>query len=437
MAEKLMLNSTGERIANALQSLVEIQRGGGTIYGFHINGSESNPDSMVTYIEDAVGMIPAYMDYEAGTFNYGSWQNAFFIPKPCMVKYDGTVDYYLNPSDYTKKADGTASDIANTSYEGNAMMEWGQNGKKIYLCVKPSSDGHSADVYIADYKVNDNYHCWSFINHQGKEVDHFYTAIYNGSLVDGKLRSISGQMPCHNTNATTEINYAKANNQGEDVLWFTEEWCDVSLINFLLILISKSTDTQSKFGYGWNGYDDSHPTGEGYYGIKAAGAGNDKGLFYGSNLSTTSGDIVKVFGMENWWGNIWRRFAGLTCNYGKFRFKMTWGTEDGSNVEGYNITGDGYIEAGNETIAGSSGGYSKVMLFHASGCCVLTDASGSSSTYYTDGFYFNLTLTVGYPYRGGHVSYGLHLGTLSLYVGSSPAGANWNIGAAVSLKPPA
>ena len=149
MAEKLMLNSTGERIANALQSLVEIQRGGGTVYGFHINGSESNPDSMVTYIEDAVGMIPAYMDFSAGTFNYGSWQNAFFMPKPCMVKYDGTVDYYLNPNDYTKKADGTASDIANTAYEGNAMMEWGQNGKKIYLCVKPSSDGKSADVYIA------------------------------------------------------------------------------------------------------------------------------------------------------------------------------------------------------------------------------------------------------------------------------------------------
>lgn len=437
MAEKLMLNSTGERIANVLQSLVEIQRGGGTIYGFHINGSESNPDSMVTYIEDAVGMIPAYMDYEAGTFNYGSWQNAFFMPKPCMVKYDGTVDYYLNPSDYTKKADGTASDIANTSYEGNAMMEWGQNGKKIYLCVKPSSDGKSADVYIADYKINDDYHCWSFINHQGKEVDHFYTAIYNGSLVDGKLRSISGQMPCHNTNATTEINYAKANNQGEDVLWFTEEWCDVSLINFLLVLMCKSTDTQNKFGYGWNGYDDSHPTGEGYYGIKAAGAGNDKGLFYGSNLSTTSGDIVKVFGMENWWGNIWRRFAGLTCNYGKFRFKMTWGTEDGSNVEGYNITGDGYIEAGNETIAGSSGGYSKVMLFHASGCCVPTDSTGSSSTYYTDGFWFNLTLAVGYPCHGGSVSSGLRLGALCLAVHRSSTSAPWDFGAAVSLKPPA
>ena len=37
----------------------------------------------------------------------------------------------------------------------------------------------------ADYKVDDDYHCWPFINNQGVEVDHFYTRIYNGSQVTG------------------------------------------------------------------------------------------------------------------------------------------------------------------------------------------------------------------------------------------------------------
>ena len=429
MLNKIASDNAVRDIAQAIREQTRVLSGSGIIYGMHINGSESDPDSMITYIADAIGMEPAYMDFEAGAFSYGSWQNAFFMPKPCMVKYDGTVDYYLNPDDYTKKADGTASDIANTAYEGNAMMEWGQNGKKIYLCVKPSSDGKSADIYIADYKVNDDYHCWSFINHQGKEVDHFYTAIYNGSLVDGKLRSISGQMPCHNTTVQQEIDYAKANNQSEDVLWYTEEWCDISLINFLLVLMCKSTDTQSKFGYGYNQIDDSDID---YHGIIASGSGNDKGLFYGDNAGN---ELVKVFGMEHWWGNIWRRFAGLTCNYGKFRFKMTWGMEDGSSVEGYNITGDGYIEAGNNTIAGTSSDYIKAMLFHASGCCVPTDASGSSSTYYTDGVWFTLTLAVGYPYRGGRVSNSLQMGALCLIVHYSSTYASWNIGAAVSLKP--
>ena len=38
------------------------------------------------------------------------------------------VDHYLNPNDYTKKVNGSASKVADTSFGGNAMMEW----PKIY-----------------------------------------------------------------------------------------------------------------------------------------------------------------------------------------------------------------------------------------------------------------------------------------------------------------
>jgi hypothetical protein len=50
------------------------------------------------------------------TFDYGSWANAFFMPKPCMVKFDGTRDYYLDPDDYKKKVNGLASDVDNLNY---------------------------------------------------------------------------------------------------------------------------------------------------------------------------------------------------------------------------------------------------------------------------------------------------------------------------------
>ena len=80
-----------QRIAEAVESIADKDRGY-TLYGFHIDGSESDPSEAVTYLEDAVGMTPAKMDYTAGAFKYGSWRNAFFMPKPCMVKYDGTVD---------------------------------------------------------------------------------------------------------------------------------------------------------------------------------------------------------------------------------------------------------------------------------------------------------------------------------------------------------
>ena len=151
------LNDLEDRIYNAdinLQEQIDDLKKK-VVYGFHINGNDSNPDTMVTYLRDAVGMTPAHMDYANDVFDYGSWQDAFFMPRPCMVKYDGTVDYYLDPNDYTKKADGTPSDIANTMYGGNAMMEWGQNGKKIWLAIVPDSDPKSGSIYIADHQVDE------------------------------------------------------------------------------------------------------------------------------------------------------------------------------------------------------------------------------------------------------------------------------------------
>ena len=69
------------------------------IFGYHVNPNESDPYEAVTYVSNARGKTPAKMG--ASTFNYGSWENAFFLPKPCVLKFDGTVDYYLNPNDYT------------------------------------------------------------------------------------------------------------------------------------------------------------------------------------------------------------------------------------------------------------------------------------------------------------------------------------------------
>ena len=140
VTKPIILDETGKMIAERLSAIATaVARGSGTIYAFHIDSTEGDPSSKVTYLKDAIGMKPAHMDYTAGKFDYGSWKDAFFMPRPCMVKYDGTVDYYLDPDDYTKKADGSASDVANTSYGGNAMMEWGRDGKKIWMKIEPDN----------------------------------------------------------------------------------------------------------------------------------------------------------------------------------------------------------------------------------------------------------------------------------------------------------
>lgn len=316
---------TGKGFADAVDAIWNT-----TIYGFHIDSSESDPSACVTYLAAAVGATPAHMDYTNGVFDYGSWKDAFFMPRPCMLKYDGTVDYYLDPNDYSKKEDGTASDVSDDTYGGNAMMEWGRDGKKIWYKIVPDTDDDtSANIYIADHQADEDFHAWSFINNQGELVDHFYTPIYNGSLdSNGKLRSISGKTyseMCRNKTASEEVAAAELNNPSTNKLWYTEVYADIMLINLLLILVGKSLNCQAVFGNGVQGQSSSSS-------VVRTGTLDSKGLFFGYNDDTHA---VKVFGMENLWGNQWRRYAGhVMVNYVN-KYKMTRGRQDGSTSDDY------------------------------------------------------------------------------------------------------
>lgn len=198
------------------------------VYGYRINA-----DNTIDYLADAVGKTPAAMG--ASTFNYGDWQDAFFMPKPCMLKSDTTVAYYLDPNDYSKKTDGTASDVADTSFDGNAMMEWGIIYSKFYQI------GDEKYFLCSNVNVDGKFRCDNNIDARGRITPHFYTAIYNGTGTD-KLRSISGVVLTSangngNTNVTQEVTRATANNTTSNVEWYTSVWVDERLIDALLILI--------------------------------------------------------------------------------------------------------------------------------------------------------------------------------------------------------
>ena len=432
--ERLATDNTLKDLVTAVNGVRDVLRGGAsTIYAFHIDANESDPTEAVTYREDAVGMTPAYMDYANDVFNYGSWGDAFFMPRPCMLKSDGTVDYYLNPDDYTKKIDGvTASDVGNTSYDGNAMMEWGRDGKKIYYKVVPDTgDSNSGTVYIADGKVDEDYQCWSFINNQGDLVDHFYTPIYNGSIVSSKMRSLSGQTVSNKTTATQEKTAAQLNNPSTDLLWNIECIADRILINFLCVLITKTLDSQTAFGQGAN-------TGgsEAINNTFQTGVHNAKGMFYGTNSgevsANTFGNCVKIFGMENYYGFQWRRQNGWIKVNADQRLKLTNGTEDGSTANGYNEDGSGYISLG-ATPTGTSGGYIKKGKFTRYGILPY-DASGDSSHYYCDGLWFNNSATT-FALVGGGSSVASKVGVFCAGLSVAASNSGWHYGAALSCKP--
>ena len=349
-----------------------------SVYGMRILRDESVPSSKVIYLEDAIDMTPVSMNLSTGAFDYGSWGNAFFMPKPCMLKYDGTVDYYLDPNDYTKKADGTASDVADTEYEGNAMMEW----PKIWLKIVPdeSKNNQEADIFIANQQVDDDYYDWAYHNSLSESKEHFYTAIYNPSLVDNKYRSISGLSCVHNLTFNQDISYANANNPSTDVIWSALDISAVQLINFLIVLISKSTNSQAVFGSGavWSNMNAFN-----------SGTKNDKGLFYGTS---SNNDPVKIFGMENWYGYRCKRLLGDIIINGEIKRKLTYGPEDGTNITGYNTTGENYLSTG-ATVIDAGWQHGKYALFNQ---CGLTPAvaGGTATTYYCDYFKFTVSASV-------------------------------------------
>ena len=159
-------------------------------------------------------------------------------------------------------------------------------------------------------------------------------------------------------------------------------------------------------------------------------------MFYG-----TSGNVcVKVFGIENWWGNQWRRYAGHMMINGVQKVKLTYGTEDGSTVVGYNTTGDGYITIEGATLlneqgATSAGGYLKEMKASIKGTLVPTGTlNGSSSTNYCDYCWYNNTTTI-YVRRGGYLGNGTRCGVSCVYLDASPGYASCSVCAGISYTP--
>ena len=500
------------------------------IYGFHINSAEADPSMAVTYLKDAVGMTPAHMNYLTNKFSYGSWSDAFFMPKPCMVKYDGTVDYYLDPNDYDKKINGEISDIGDPNtdygvkYQGNAMMEWGTNNQQIWTKVLPDADDpYSGSVFISNKKIDENYVAWPFINYQGNLVDHFYTAIYDGSItgyITGgttyyRLRSIPRRILMNSqkvnsydipwdddtsdppsrfdpvsynsstrTDAARELKIAMNNNlqinqtigktyygTSEDVYpneefftanrdyicWFTEVFCDIQLINNLLILIGKSLNTQEIFGNGninssdqtldsvgilysgSHGFDENNNP---EYGML-----NKAGLFWGSNAEDKP---VKVFGMENWWGNQFHRYAGHLFSNSSIaggnthKIKYTLGTEDGSTCIGFKASGNSYYI--DTQCIYPSGGYLRACKFINSveNSGITSRLAGffpaandfedetNSGVFYCD--YFSASTGISYPVRGGYNGSNYQSGIFRIGIYNSGQTNAW-IGTSLSFKP--
>ena len=309
----------------------------GNVYGFELDLDESDPNSNIGYIADNSNYDSAYMDYTNDVFDYGDWADAWFIKgcKPCILNFDGTVECYLDPDDYTKDIDGNSVDI-DEDCVGNVMVEI----PTVWIKVD-TTNSRKPKFYFAETQLDSTYHAYAHTNVYSHVVPYTYVSTYTATYYSSKNRSIvnsiaqsdfSTKDQYYNEHITRSNNLNSANFKGWSILSYSERM----MITLLLMLIGKSTDLQTVFGNGvgtprhytynsgtgtWentstdalpnDGYsctDSSSP----YLGFRYDGSMNTKGLFWGSSDYRYG---VKVFGIENFWGNAWTYSAGLLLTW--------------------------------------------------------------------------------------------------------------------------
>ena len=402
---------------------------GAWLYGYCELDNEATPGSRITYLEENKNYEPCRMNFTSDLFNFGSWQNSPLINwngmRPCMLYnassgQNGHVAYYLNPNNFAKIYNSDVnSDIANTNFAGNAMVEV----RRVFTksITKNDETGRKTYVYFSNVKLDSGFECWPCKRADGTYNDFFYMPIYNGSFVNNTLRSLSGQSVMNGKNAQQEINAARLNGDGHD----TETRGQCEYFKHLFKLLFKTSDSQEVLGAGKsNGGNDANA-------LLKTGTMNTRGIMWGSNATNVG---VKFCYMENWWTNQWRRYRGHVVINGKHYVKMTKSNIDGSGVDDYNIDGKGYIPLDVPAPSGTSGGYCSRMQESGNYGSFNVVMSGSSSTYLCDGGWFNNSGTM-YPYRGGSSNLGAVCGVSCFASDNAASYTGWNIGAALSYTP--
>lgn len=317
-------------------------------YGISIDLTNSNPDTAVTYTDDAVAV--------GMTAGSSEWleKNIFKDIKPCLFK-DGAVVGYLNPDNFAQFADGTSADITSGT-DGDVMIEIPKTGFKIeksdsvltvQITDNPEADGFS---YMAHTRVTEG------------DRDFLYIGAFLGSNVSSHLRSLSGKSPLNNATIGDFRTYAQANGTGYDQLAFYP----LTLLQCLYLIMYKNLGSQTALGMGYVGDSDWE------YMAKNTGATVTAGMNYGS---ADDMEQMKFLGIEDFWGNLYQWVDGLVSSEADYHALTA--------TTGFNDTGEDYNDIGAMGTRNISGYMTELQGSNDAGFIIKT-GSGSSSTYFSD-----------------------------------------------------
>jgi len=356
--------------------------------------------------------------------------------KGCVISH-GTknVNYYLYPTDWSKKADGvTASDLTGT--DGNvcvrktAPLYWRYETigtiQRIKVSLLPLPGFVKSDI-------------WNYSSYEG-----FKDA-------SNKLCSFAGVLPTTSVSETNFRTYARANGAGYEQQWYSpyKELVYLLIMEYATNNIQKPVNAnltaqgykQGGLGNGvttavdaeWNTYNGRNPfiicgTSDSL----ANGSGEVSAVitnFGGAGVNRTF-TVPRYRGTENVFGHIWKWTDGCTINNLADR-REAYIFDNPANFADGTSTGARLVGL----LPTDTGGWIKTILFGANGDILPASVGGSSTTQFCDYFY---APALGGGWRallcGGTARSSADAGVLCATVGNSAANPVTYIGSRLIIQ---
>ncbi|MFS0489885.1 hypothetical protein [Leadbetterella byssophila] len=386
----------------------------------------------------------------------------------CLLNDNGTVNYYLDPNDSTKRDTGAAADLTGAS--GQVMVEIPQ------FYIKFEVEGTKERAMISEYPLPGfTLVPKMYVSAYEATVDRTIsgtpklcsvvntTANFRGgnntAAWDGTYRSLLG-MPATNISLTNFRTYAR--NRGayglNDAGWNCYTYDAHKTLFWLYVIEYANLNSQLAYnaspdangykqgGLGngvttlnsatWTTYNGTNP-------VIPCGYTNPLGNRTGTvdfalpaEYGTLTVAVPSYRGVENPFGHVWKWTDGLKCRIqsdvggGLSEFYIC---ENPANYQSANYTN--YVLRG---LLPRTEGYVKNILFGEYGDMLVRQTGGSSSTYYADYFYTSLPGS-GEEQRGvrfgGSANYGASAGLACAYTSYAPSNAGTNIGSRLCFIP--
>lgn len=423
-------------------------------YGIEIDEANSSPD---------VKRIASDLTLHNATTGLPCHNNI----KACLLADNGTVNYYLNPTDWSKKADGSASVLDGSN--GQVMMEWGD----FYYKVKnnyPSAGKHQIMIspysgtgwtlvpkhYISAYEAGIQRSTLKLASVINTSTD--YRGGNNTSAWDAAANSLLGK-PATNINRTDFRTYARNRGSGWNINSYSDyKWLFwFYVIEYATLNSQKTVNTdltvdgyrQGGLGAGvttavsatwktFNAYNPFVPCGTSNSLGSLSGEVTYTAVDFGGSGVNVDFKVPRFRGHENPFGHIWNIIDGININVksvAKGDVTETWISNDPSTWNDANYTG--YTNVGNQARAV---GYQKIALMGAGAEFVpsVTAGGADQTKYYCD--YYNTSIpssgvSLMMLLSGGYAYYGVNAGLAASDASCVPSTATTRLGSRLAFIP--